>query len=314
MHFLPGFIDAQTNRLQHVFRDLEAYGIPEMLGEQWAPYKSYTMCKYYGMWLRFFQRQPGKELACVGDVHGTPCPHTVRVDMEGEATSIRRKLEVLQMDHSMPKHAICTQWKKSVAGWWREHGHEAGRDFTFHSAVNIDYVNHLLFSVEHDSIWGAPMVRPRCYISSSHCNCHKSELEHCRMIGIMGLNQLDLNPTSTHQHSEGGFMQEAVHVLQVGDDGDAGGDGDGGGDSDEDGGTGEELQQQQGQREEQEPMQEDQAQEHMQEEHKQEPQEQAQEAAAAGWDGHEEEEGKVEEEEQGREWQRWQQWEQWKHW
>ena len=115
MNFLPGFIDAQTNRLQHVFRDLEAYGIPEMLGEQWAPYKSYTMCKYYGMWLRFFQRQPGKELACVGDVHGTPCPHTVRVDMEGEATSIRRKLEVLQMDHSMPKHAICTQWKKSVA-------------------------------------------------------------------------------------------------------------------------------------------------------------------------------------------------------
>jgi hypothetical protein len=98
------------------------------------------------------------------------------------------------------------------------------------------------------------------------------------MIGLTDFNQLDLNPTSTHQHTEGDFMQEVVHVVQVGDDGDAGGDGDGdgGGDSDEDGGTGEELHQQQGQREEQEPMQEVQAQEHMQEEHKQEPQEQAQ--------------------------------------
>jgi hypothetical protein len=45
MHFLPVSIDAQTNRLQHVFCDLESYGIPEMLGEQWAPYKSYAMCK-----------------------------------------------------------------------------------------------------------------------------------------------------------------------------------------------------------------------------------------------------------------------------
>jgi hypothetical protein len=81
MVFLPGVIDTQARRLQHVFRDLEAYGIPEVLGEQCAPCKSYTKCKYYGMWLRFFERQPGKELACVGGVHGTPCPHTVRVDI-----------------------------------------------------------------------------------------------------------------------------------------------------------------------------------------------------------------------------------------
>jgi hypothetical protein len=37
MHFLPGFIDAQTNRLQQLLRDLEPYRIPEMLGEQWEP-------------------------------------------------------------------------------------------------------------------------------------------------------------------------------------------------------------------------------------------------------------------------------------
>jgi hypothetical protein len=60
------------------------------------------------------------------------------------------------------------------------------------------------------------------------------------MIGLTDFNQLDLNPTSTHQHTECDFMQEVVHVLQVGDDGDAGGDGNGD-DSDEDGGTGEEL-------------------------------------------------------------------------
>jgi hypothetical protein len=117
-HFLPGFIDAQTNRLQHVFRDSEAYGIPEIFEEQWAPYKSYTMCKYYGN-VASFQRQPGTELACVGDVHGTPLPHTVRVHMEGEITSIRQKLEVLQMDHSMPKH---TRFARSGRRVWRGGG------------------------------------------------------------------------------------------------------------------------------------------------------------------------------------------------
>lgn len=32
LDFLPGFVDAQTNRLQHVLRDLEKYGIPALLG------------------------------------------------------------------------------------------------------------------------------------------------------------------------------------------------------------------------------------------------------------------------------------------
>ena len=35
------------------------------------------------------------------------------------------------------------------------------------------------------------------------------------MIGLTDFNQLDLDPTSTHQHTEDDFMQEVVHVLQV---------------------------------------------------------------------------------------------------
>ena len=104
----------------------------------------------------------------------------------------QQQLKFLQMDHSVPKHAICTQWKRAVARWWVEHGGEA-HEFTFRTAVDIDFVNYLLFSIEPDARWGAPMVRPRCYLSAHHCNCHKAELEHCRMIGLSDFAQLDLD-------------------------------------------------------------------------------------------------------------------------
>lgn len=73
--FLPGFIEPQTNRLQHVFRDLELYGIPGLLGDkQWSLYKQHTSERYYEEWLLFFQRQPRKVIRCVGCVSGDPCP------------------------------------------------------------------------------------------------------------------------------------------------------------------------------------------------------------------------------------------------
>jgi hypothetical protein len=45
----------------------------------------------------------------------------------------------------------------------------------------------------------APVARPRCYIRSRHCSCHKSELEHCSMIDLPDFNQLDLG-SYQHQH------------------------------------------------------------------------------------------------------------------
>ena len=102
------------------------------------------------------------------------------------------------MDHSVPKHAICTQWKRAVARWWVEHGRD-GHEFTFRTAVDIDFVNYLLFSIEPDARWGAPMVCPRCYLSAHHCNCHKAELEHCRMIGLSDFAQLNLDPLGVHE-------------------------------------------------------------------------------------------------------------------
>ena len=201
LDFLPGFVDAQTNRLQHVLRDLEKYGIPALLGaDEWAAYKGYTLRQYYEPWLRFFQRAPGKVLACVGDVAGTPCPYKLRVDMGADVAILRQQLEFLQMDHSVPKHAICTQWKRAVARWWAEHGGTC--PFTFRCAVDIDFVNYLLFSIEPDARWGPPMVRPRCYLSAHHCNCHKAELEHCRMIGLSDFAQLNLDPLGVHEVDE----------------------------------------------------------------------------------------------------------------
>ncbi len=122
-------------------RDLEKYGIPALLGaDEWAAYKGYTLQQYYEPWLRFFQRAPGKVLACAGDVAGTPCPYKLRVDMGADVAILRQQLEFLQMDHSVPKHAICTQWKRAVARWWVEHGGEA-HEFTFRTAVDIDFVS-----------------------------------------------------------------------------------------------------------------------------------------------------------------------------
>ena len=34
----------------------------------------------------------------------------------------------------------------------------------FTDGVNIGYVNHLLFSVSEDPVWGTPVVRPRCLV------------------------------------------------------------------------------------------------------------------------------------------------------
>ena len=76
MLFLPGFIEPQTNRLQHVFRDLEVYGIPELLGgPQWAEYKQHTLRRYYREWLLFFQRRPGKVVRCAGLSVSLPINH-----------------------------------------------------------------------------------------------------------------------------------------------------------------------------------------------------------------------------------------------
>ena len=46
------------------------------------------------------------------------------------------------------------------------------------------------------------MVRPRCYLSAHHCNCHKAELEHCRMIGLSDFAQLNLDPLGVHEVDE----------------------------------------------------------------------------------------------------------------
>ena len=114
--FLPGFIEPQTNRLQHVFRDLELYGIPGLLGDkQWSLYKQHTSERYYEEWLLFFQRQPRKVIRCVGCVSGDPCPWGGHdVDMGAEPNHVKAALAVLQMDHSIPKRAICTQWRRLV--------------------------------------------------------------------------------------------------------------------------------------------------------------------------------------------------------
>ena len=46
------------------------------------------------------------------------------------------------------------------------------------------------------------MVRPRCYLSAHHCNCHKAELEHCQMIGLSDFAQLNLDPLGLHEVDE----------------------------------------------------------------------------------------------------------------
>ena len=167
MLFLPGFIEPQTNRLQHVFRDLEAYGIPELLGgPQWAEYKQHTLRRYYREWLLFFQRRPGKVVRCAGCVGGdAPCTwggHAV--DMGGEPARVKAGLALLQMDHSIPKHAICTQWRRLVEAHRHRQRptHQVSAAPHFTDGVNIGYVNHLLFSVSEDPVWGTPVVRPRC--------------------------------------------------------------------------------------------------------------------------------------------------------
>ena len=37
----------------------------------------------------------------------------------------------------------------------------------FTDGANIGYVNHLLFSVSEDPVWGAPVVRPRCLVGQA---------------------------------------------------------------------------------------------------------------------------------------------------
>jgi hypothetical protein len=198
MLFLPGFIEPQTNRLQHVFRDLEAYGIPELLGgPQWAEYKQHTLRRYYREWLLFFQRRPGKVVRCAGCVGGdAPCTwggHAV--DMGGEPARVKAGLALLQMDHSIPKHAICTQWRRLVEAHRHRQRptHQVSAAPHFTDGVNIGYVNHLLFSVSEDLDWGAPVVQPRCLVGGGQrLNCHKGELEHCLAIGLYDFSQLGL--------------------------------------------------------------------------------------------------------------------------
>ena len=220
MAFLPLFIAPQTNRLQHVFRDLEEHGIRDALGEQWVPYKQYTLQRYYREWLLHFQRQPGKVLRCAGDVAGAQCPHKYCVDMSAIAPEeTKRQLKVLEMDHTIPKHAVCVQWKRAIE--FAKHTHE---QFNFKCGVNIDFVNHLLFSVEASPVWGAPLVLPRCFIGRGERNCHKPEWEHCRLIGLQDFSQLSLNPPpgqrqhvdpslTPAQHQDG--MDDGVQVIEI---------------------------------------------------------------------------------------------------
>ena len=110
--------------------------------------------------------------------------------MSAPPGEVQRALETIEMDHSIPKFVICTQWKRAI--------HESkGSDieFTFKSAVNIDFVNYLLFSVVPDPIWGPPLVQPRCYKGPGGANCHKQVAwEHCQSIGLFDFKQLSLNP------------------------------------------------------------------------------------------------------------------------
>ena len=126
--------------------------------------------------------------------------------MDAEPERVRAALAVLQMDHSMPKRAICTKWKRCVQARRAAHT-DAAPDFR--DAVDIDYVNHLLFSVVADPVYGPPMVRPRCLVGSGQqWNCHKGELEHCMAIGLHDFAQVR---------------------LRVGDEGGGNGEGKGGG-------------------------------------------------------------------------------------
>jgi hypothetical protein len=98
-----------------MFRDLEAYASQTfMFREQWAPYKYYTMCKYYGNVVPFLPTPAGE---------GAPSAMFTALLARTRSTSTWRvrlhqfgELEVLQMDHSMRKHVICAQWLEDRGG------------------------------------------------------------------------------------------------------------------------------------------------------------------------------------------------------
>ena len=73
------------------------------------------------------------------------------------------------------------------------------------------------------------MVRPRCYLSAHHCNCHKAELEHCRMIGLSDFAQLNLDPRGVHGADEvnGAGVAAAAAAAPMGEVVDLTGDDDG---------------------------------------------------------------------------------------
>jgi hypothetical protein len=161
---------------------------------QWSLYKQHTSERYYEEWLLFFQRQPRKVIRCVGCVSGDPCPWGGHdVDMGAEPSHVKAALAVLQMDHSIPKRAICTQWRRLVEAHRTAHS-AAETTPHFGHGVDISFVNYLLFSVADDPEWGPAMVRPRCLAAvGQRWNCHKGELEHCMAIGLNDFSQVQLN-------------------------------------------------------------------------------------------------------------------------